>query len=180
MCILHIDEQPVKRRIHKMPRTESNVDKFFDSVNDVYDTLLDAVKLANDRGYRVSRKLIDEVERGQKEVIDLTHRFASAPADVAGFYSSAVRSVTDAQGRAFELTRQLLDEVTDSGRETRDTVRKVVEANRDAGQAAIGATREVVQRTGPAVEQAVNGVRKTAARATRSATATAKETTKDN
>jgi hypothetical protein len=162
-----------------MPRTDTNVDKFFDSVNDVYDTLLDAVKLANDRGYRVSRKVIDEVERGQKEAIDLTRRFATAPTDVAGFYSSAVRSVTDAQGRVLELTRQLLDEVTDSGRETRDTVRKVVESNRDAGQAAIGATREVVQKTAPAVEQAVNGVRKTAARATRTATATAKETTKD-
>lgn len=152
-----------------MARTE-NIDRFFDSVNEVYDSLLDAVKSANDRGYRVSRKLIDEVERGQRDVIDLTRRFAAAPRDVAGFYATAVRSVTDAQGRALDLTRQLLDEVADGGREARDTVRKVVESNRDAGQAAISATRDAVQRTGPAVESAVNGVRARTASTARKAT----------
>lgn len=162
-----------------MPTRQENVDKFFNSVNEVYDALLDAVKSANDRGYRVSRKFIDEVEHGQREVLDLTRRLAVAPRDVAGFYSSAVRSVTDAQSRALDLTRQLLDEVTDGGREARDTFRKVIEANREAGQAAITATREAVQRTAPAVEQAVNGVRARAAGATRRATATRtpKETT---
>lgn len=158
-----------------MAKTE-NVDKFFDAVNDVYDTLLDAVKSANDRGYRISRKLIDEVERGQRDTLDLTRQAASSPRDVSGFYSAAVRNVTDAQGRALELTRQFLDEVTDGGREARDTVRKVIEANRDAGQAAIGATRDVVQKTAPRVEQAVNGVRARATAAARRTTRTAKET----
>ncbi|MEO8456605.1 MAG: hypothetical protein ABI559_02220 [Chloroflexota bacterium] len=149
--------------------SQESVDKFFDAVNEVYDTLLDAVKSSNDRGYRVSRKLIDEVERGQREAIDLTRKFASSPRDISGFYSGAVRSVTDAQGRALELTRQFLDEVTDSGREARDTLKKVIEANRDAGQAAISATRDAVQRTAPAVEQAVNGVRARAAGTARKA-----------
>ena len=153
-----------------MAARTDNVDKFFDAVNEVYDTLLDAVKSANDRGYRVSRKLIDEVEHGQREAIDLTRRFASSPRDIAGFYSSAVRSVTDAQGRALELTRQFLDEASDGGREARDTLRKVIEANRGAGQAAISATREVVQRNAPKVEAAVNGVRSRAAGAARKAT----------
>lgn len=159
---------------------QENVDKFFGSVNEVYDALLDAVKSANDRGYRVSRKFIDEVEHSQREVLDLTRRLAVAPRDVAGFYAGAVRSVTDAQSRALDLTRQLLDEVSDGGREARDTFRKVIEANREAGQAAIGATRDVVQRATPAVEQAVNGVRARAAGATRRATSTrstAKDTT---
>jgi len=165
------------RQAGTTPGATENVDKFFNAVNEVYDTLLDAVKSANDRGYRVSRKLIDEVERGQREAIDLTRRFATSPRDVAGFYSGAVRSVTDAQGRALELTRQFLDEVTDSGREARDTLRKVIEANRDAGQAAISATRDAVQKTAPAVEQAVNGVRARAASATRRATKAADDIT---
>lgn len=156
---------------------QENIDKFFNSVNEVYDALLDAVKSANDRGYRVSRKFIDEIEHGQREVLDLTRRLAVAPRDVAGFYSGAVRSVTDAQSRALDLTRQLLDEVSDGGREARDTLRKIIEANREAGQAAIGATRDVVQRATPAVEQAVNGVRARAAGATRRATTRTKETT---
>lgn len=149
---------------------KENIDKFFEAINDSYDALLDAVKTANDRGYRVSRRLIDEVERGQRDAVDLTQRLASAPRDVAGFYTAAVRNVTDVQSRTLDLTRQFLDEVADSGREARDTVRKVVEANRDAGQAAISATRDAVQRATPVAEQAVNGVK--AAATTRKATRT--------
>ncbi len=144
-----------------MARTE-NVDKFFESVNDAYDALLDAAKSANDRGYRLSRRLIDEIERSQREALDLTRQFAASPRDVSGFYSTAVRSVTDAQGRALELTRQLLDEVTDGQREGRETIRRVIDANRGAGQAAIDATREAVNQAGSAVQNirsTANGAR---------------------
>jgi hypothetical protein len=156
-----------------MPKTET-VDKFFDAVTDAYDALLDAAKSANDRGYRVSRRLIDEIERGQKEAVDLTRRLAIAPRDVPGFFSSAVRNVTDAQGRALDLTRQLLDEVTDGGRESRDTVRKVIEANRQAGQAAIAATRESVTRAGSAVQSVRSRVSSNGT--ARAATASARKT----
>lgn len=142
-----------------MPKTET-IDQFFGAVTDAYDALLDAARSANDRGYRVSRRLIDEMERGQKESVDLTRQLATSPRDVAGFYAGAVRSLTDAQGRALDLTRQLLDEVTDGQREGRDTVRRVLEANRNAGQAAITATRELVSRAGTtaqAVRSNVNG-----------------------
>ena len=81
-----------------------DIDRFFDAVNDAYDALLDAVKTANDRGYRVSRKLIDEVERGQREAVYLTRRLETAPRDVAGFYTAAVRNVTDIQGRTLDLS----------------------------------------------------------------------------
>ena len=128
-----------------MPKTET-VDKFFDAVNEAYDALLDAARSANDRGYRVSRRLLDEIEHGQREAVDLTRRAAAAPRDIAGSFTSAVRNVTDAQGRVLDLTRQLLDEAADSGREGRDTVRKVIEANRQAGQAAIEATRDSITR----------------------------------
>jgi hypothetical protein len=142
-----------------MPKKEGTVDQFFDAVNEAYDALLDAVKSANDRGYRVSRKVIDEVEQGQRDMIELSRRFALAPMDFAGFSSGVVRSLTDAQSRTLDLARQILDEVSDSGREARDTARKVIEANRGAGQAAVEATRATVKRAGPAVEHAVNGVR---------------------
>jgi hypothetical protein len=141
-----------------MPKVET-VDKFFNAVNDAYDALLDAAKAANDRGYRVSRRLIDEIERGQRDAVDATRRIASAPRDVAGFYAGAVRTVTDSQGRVLDLTRQLLDEATDSGREGRDTMRKVIEANRQAGQAAIEATRETFTRAGARANAAVENIR---------------------
>lgn len=151
-----------------MPKEET-VDKFFDAVTDAYDALLDAARSANDRGYRVSRKLIDEIERGQKDALDLARRVAVAPRDVSGLATAAIRTVTDAQGRVLDLTRQLLDEITDGQRETRDTLRKVIEANRGAGQAAIEATREAVGRAGSAVQnlRSPNGARAASTGATR-------------
>jgi len=134
-----------------MPKTET-VDRFFNAVTDAYEALLDAAKSANDRGYRVSRQLIDEVERGQRETLDLTRKVVTAPRDVSGAYTAAVRSVTDAQGRVLDLTRQLLDELSDSQREGREVIRRVIEANRNAGQAAIEATRDTVGRAGNAVQ----------------------------
>lgn len=144
-----------------MPRTTDTVDRFFGAVNEAYDALLDAAKSANDRGYRVSRQLIDEVERGQREAIELTRKLASAPRDVAGFYSATVRALTDAQGRTLDLTRQLLDEVSDGQREGRDVLRRVIEANRSAGQAAVEATRDTVTRAGSAVQNVTSNVRNT-------------------
>jgi len=137
-----------------MPRTET-IDQFFGAVTEAYDSLLDAVKASNDRGYRVSRRLIEEVEKGQREAIELTRRLAGAPRDVAGFYSTAVRSVTDAQARALDLTRQLLDEAMETQQEARDTVARVIEANRNAGRAAIAATRETVEQAGGVVRPRV-------------------------
>ena len=145
-----------------MPKDET-LDKFFTAVTDSYDALLDALRSANDRGYRVSRKLIDEAERGQREAIELTRRLATSPRDVAGFYSTAVRSVTETQGRVLDLSRQLIDEVSDSQREGRDVLRRVIESNREAGQAAIEATRDAVSRAGSAVENVSGRVRRTVA-----------------
>src|SRR2546430_17623656 len=95
-----------------MPRTE-NVDKFFTAVNEAYDALLDAAKSPNARGYRVSRQLIDEVERGQREAIDLTRRIASSPRDGSGSSTAPVPSATRSHGRVLFLTRTLPDALSD-------------------------------------------------------------------
>ncbi len=130
-----------------MPKAET-VDKFFEAVNDAYETLLDAMKSGSDRGYRVSKRLIEEAERSQREAIELTHRLAKSPRDVTGFYGATVRSLTDAQGRVLELTRALIDEVVETQQEARESLQRVIEANRTAGQAAIEGAREVVGRAG--------------------------------
>jgi hypothetical protein len=133
-----------------MPSSQTS-DRFFDAVNESYETLLDAVRAANDRGHRISKRLIDEVNQGQRNALELGRTFAGSPLDVSGLAGATVRSLTDAQGRALDLTRQLLDELTDAGQETRDSLRRVVEANRSAGQAAVEATRDVADRAGGAI-----------------------------
>lgn len=126
-----------------MPKEET-VDKFFGAVNEAYDALLDAVKSANDRGYRVSRRLIDDVERGQRDFLDVARSVATAPRDVTGLAGASIRTLTGAQGRLLSLTREFVDEISEGQRESRDTLRRVIEANRSAGQAAIEAGRDAV------------------------------------
>lgn len=126
-----------------MPKEET-VDKFFGAVNEAYDALLDAVKSANDRGYRVSRRLIDDVERGQRDFLDVARSIATAPRDVTGLASASIRTLTGAQGRLLGLTREFVEEVSEGQREGRDTLRRVIEANRSVGQAAISAGRDAV------------------------------------
>ena len=106
----------------------------------------------------------------------MTRKLATAPRDVAGFYASSVRALTDSQGRVLDLTRQLIDELGDGQREGRDTLRKVIEANREAGQAAIEATRDTVNRAGSAVENVRGSVRRRTSTNSRSQEATESKT----
>ena len=44
---------------------QSSVDKFFDAVDTAYDVVLDTLKAGVDRGYRVSKSLIEQAQSGQ-------------------------------------------------------------------------------------------------------------------
>src|SRR3970040_896015 len=63
MCILHLDAL-VCQRGYPMAQ-QSPVDKFFDAVDNAYDVVLDTLKAGVDRGYRVSKGLIEQAQTGQ-------------------------------------------------------------------------------------------------------------------
>ena len=119
----------------------SATDKFFDAVDDAYDVLLDTLKAGVDRGHRVSRGLIEQAQQGQHEALQLAHTVAKSPTNLASASTAAVETLTKAQGRALELSRQWLDEAMDSQQEGREAVRRLVDANRQAGEAVIESSR---------------------------------------
>ena len=49
----------------------STADKFFDAVDDAYAAFMDTLKAGSDRGYRVSRELIEQTQKGQQEALKL-------------------------------------------------------------------------------------------------------------
>ena len=100
-------------------------DRIFDALNESYEALLAAIKAGNERGYRVSKTLIDEAERGQKEVTELGRKFAQDPADLAGFSTSVMEATTKAQSRALDLTRQWFEELSGANSEARDAIQRV-------------------------------------------------------
>ena len=152
-----------------MAETQTAIDKYFEALTESYDALLEAIKLGNERGYRVSNNLLAEAQRGQRESVELGKKFATDPTDIGGFYRAAMESTTKAQGRALELARQMFDELSESRSEARETIEKVVKSQRAAGEAAIEAARDVA---GVAVERVRTGVSRVTDRVQETATET--------
>jgi hypothetical protein len=128
--------------------------KFFDAVNEGYDAFIDAVRAASDRGHRVSTALIEDAQRSQRETIDLAKKWAEAPLDVVGFYSSVVDVSTRAQSRSLEAARQWFGEMADAQQETREVLQRMITANRQAGEAAVQVARGLFSRASEAVQSA--------------------------
>ena len=137
-----------------MPQT-SNIDKFFDAVDDAYDIILDTIKAGADRGYRVSKGLIDQAEKGQREALDLAHTIATSPTDLGKASSTVVETLTKTQGHVLEISRQWLDEALDSQQEGREALRRWVDTNRQAREAVVEASRELFGRAQERARQAV-------------------------
>jgi hypothetical protein len=137
-------------------------DKYFEALTESYDAIIEALKAGNERGLRVSNKVLTEAQNGQREAIELGRKFAEDPTDVGGFYRAVMESTTKAQGRTLELARQLFDELSESRTEARDVIEKVVKAQRTAGEAAVEAAREAATVT---AERVRTGVGRVASRA---------------
>jgi hypothetical protein len=137
-----------------MPQT-SSIDKFFDAIDDAYDVVLDTIKAGADRGYRVSKGLIEQAEKGQRQALDLAHTVAKSPTDLGKASGAVVETLTKTQGRVLETSRQWLDEALDTQQEGREALRRWIDANRQAGEAVIEASRDLAGRAQERARQAV-------------------------
>ena len=126
--------------------------RIFDALNDSYDAVIDRLRAANDRRHRFSTAMIEETQEGQREAAKLASKWADAPFDFLGFYSSLIETSTQAQGRALDVTRQWFGELTEAQREAREVFQRMVSANRAASQAALDFGRGIFSRAGEAVQ----------------------------
>lgn len=141
-----------------MAKAKTATDKYFDALTESYDAIIDAIKLGNERGFRLSNNLLAEAQKGQREAVELGKTMADAPTDISGTYKAMMESATKAQGRTLEFARQVFDELSQSREETRQVFEKVFTAQRAAGEAAVEAAREVASTTGERVRSGVERV----------------------
>ena len=134
---------------------QSSVDKFFDAVDNAYDVVLDTLKAGVDRGYRVSKGLIEQAQTGQHEALELAQSVAKAPTNVGVATGAVVQTLTKTQARVLEISRQWLDEALDSQQEGREALRRLIEANRQAGEAVIESSRGVFGRAQERARQVI-------------------------
>jgi uncharacterized protein (DUF1810 family) len=134
--------------------SNGNSTRFIEAVNTSYDAVIDAVRAANDRGHRVSTAMIEDAQRSQRETIDLFKRWAEAPLDLLGFYGAVVETVTRAQSRTLEATREWFGEMADAQQESREVLQRIVNANRNVNEAAVEMARGMFTRAGEVVQSA--------------------------
>jgi hypothetical protein len=139
-------------------KTKNPTDKYFDALTESYDAIIDAIKLGNERGFRLSNNLLAEAQKGQREAVELGKKLADDPTDIGGYYRSMMESATKAQGRTLEFARQVFDELSTSRDETRQVFEKVFTAQRAAGEAAVEAARDIASTTGDRIRTGVERV----------------------
>src|SRR3989337_4433688 len=103
MCILHLDTLVC---LGGCPMAQqSSVDKFLDAGDSAYDVVLDTLKAGVDRGYRVSKGLIEQAQTGQHEALELAQSVAKAPTNVGVATGAVVPTLTKTQARVLEISR---------------------------------------------------------------------------
>ena len=132
-------------------------DRIYTALAEGTTAVMGRMKSGNERAFRIANTLLEEVERGQKEALQLGRSFVERPTDLAGYSATLVEKSGEVQERAFELTRQLVDEFATASRETREVTRRVAQANLNAGRAALDAFRGLFTWTRGAFETALPG-----------------------
>lgn len=140
-----------------MAETTNSTDKIYEALTAGSAAVMGRLKSGNERAFRIANTLLEEAERGQKEIFRLGRSFVQSPTDVAGHSQGLLEKSAEAQERSFELTRQLVDELATASRETREATRKVAQASLEGSRAALDAFRGVFTWTRGAIEAAVPG-----------------------
>src|SRR3990172_2439322 len=139
MCIMHLETKGCQGG--STMSQQSSVDKFFDAVDNAYDVVLDTLKAGVDRGYRVSKGLIEQAQTGQHETLELAQ--------------SVAKPLTKARGRVLGISRRWLDEALASRQEGREALRRLIDANRQAGEAVIETSRGLFGRAQERARQVI-------------------------
>jgi len=122
--------------------------------NETTDAVIDSIRATNDRSHRIATAVIEEAQEGQRELAELTRRWASAPFDLPGFYSAVMENASKAQGRTSEVARQWFAEMSEAQKETRELLQRVLQANRTIGEATAEFARGIYGQANQAIQSA--------------------------
>src|SRR3990172_3291393 len=100
----------------KIPQ-QNFVDTFLDAVDNAYDVVLDTLKAGVDRGYRVSKGLIEQAQTGQHEALELAQSVAKAPTNVGVATGAVVQTLTKTQARVIESSRGVFGRAQERARQ---------------------------------------------------------------
>lgn len=128
-------------------------ERFFRAVNEANDALIDALEATEERGHRVSRQLLREARKGERELTALAEKWAETPTSLFENLQAGVEVQTRGQGRALELARDALKGAGEYRAEVQDALRRIISANREAAEAVAEAARSMATRAADQADQ---------------------------
>ncbi len=124
-----------------MATRQTNWDRFRDAMGESFTAMRKAVRKEGARGFRFSRRLVQEIEEGSVELAKLGRRAARSPGNVGDLYQASVDLARRGASHSSDLAQELLGGARAAGSDVRDTATTVIRANRHAGQALAAALR---------------------------------------
>ncbi len=100
-----------------MTQQDSNNDKFFDALDESFEAMLGAAQKGQERGSRLSKRLLRDVEEGQRELTRLGRRVARKPRDMRGIYQSSIDLARRAASDSAALAQEWVTETTDASQD---------------------------------------------------------------
>jgi hypothetical protein len=138
-----------------MATTETALDKVFGAMDDGSSAVLEAVKSANERTFRLTKALFEEADFGRKTTLELSKKFVQNPTDLLGISNLAFDKLAEAQSRGIALAKKSVGEIVVAGSQTREAAVEVAKAGREAASGVTDAARDVYGRTSGAARAAV-------------------------
>ncbi len=134
-------------------KTVKTRDKFFDAINETYDALLTGIEATEERGHRVSRIVLTEARKGEKELSTLARTWADSPSSVYENLEAMIDAQGRAQRRALELARDSVKGAGEYGEEVQEALRRMIRANRAATDAVVEVARTASSRAAKQAER---------------------------
>ncbi|MEX1252843.1 MAG: hypothetical protein WEE64_00740 [Dehalococcoidia bacterium] len=134
-------------------KTEAARDKFFDAINETYDAFISGIEAAEERGHRVSQRLLNEARKSEEEVSTLGRTWANAPTRVHENLAAMIDAQARSQRRALEMARDSLKGTEAYRDEVREALRRVIRANRTGTDAMVDVARAATSRAAKEVDR---------------------------
>ena len=119
-----------------MPGSDA-LKKYLDALSAGYEILVEASTSANERGQKVSSRLMSDVVAAQRDALEFSRRLAANPEQaMSTSYAGLTEAALAAQGRAFAFAQLAYQETVTSNTELGSVAERLTEVNKEAAEAA--------------------------------------------
>jgi hypothetical protein len=134
-------------------RTTTARDKFFEAINEGFDAFITGMEATEERGHKVSRSLLDETRKGERELAALAKTWVDTPTSFFENFGAVIDLQARAQVRMLELARDTLKGAGDYRTDAQEAIQRMIRANRQAAEALVEAARSATSQAAEQVER---------------------------